>query len=317
MLLNKSQLSLVAILLGLTLGGSVPTKTEYAIKETPIQLTSKAHLEGAFFFDVATANLGLAESNFSFDDFSLVAPAFADVTAPQAPPELSDTLTDFRTKEQLTEQIYIEGKVDAQNSLQVPTAASDLNAKVMRLSALYQAQYEIAVPRYGASVVRFYDLEGTPVEILDITLDKSGYIAERTAATYELLLRQFQGAEETLLRVRFKRHRTPAILKLRPMVLVNQQQPVRTLITCLTLNFNAEQRRDKFEAYKFQQDVVMTNAQIPSMPSTTPDFSKVDQHKLEQALVQGSMVILPLTVSEQVDSQEILDKLAEPISEDR
>ena len=67
--------------------------------------------------------------------------ALADVTAPQAPPELSDTLTDFRTKEQLSEQVYIEGRSDPQNSLNVPTIPGDLEAKVMRLSATYLPQY--------------------------------------------------------------------------------------------------------------------------------------------------------------------------------
>lgn len=294
-------------------------------------------------------------------------PSWADVTAPQAPPELSDTLIDFRTKEQLTEQIYIEGKVDEQNSLQVPTVTSDLKAKVMRLSNMYQSHYEVSVPRYGMSVVRFYDLEGRPVEIAALSLDTSGYIAEKTAAPYELILRQFQGAETTLLRVRFKKYRTPALLTLKPMILVNQHQPVRTLITSLTLNYNTEQAPERVLPYRFKAVLpasqVADNSAEPveptelmpelasdmpgnipgnmtgNMPGSTPgEFSsdlsdsaeEVESAEgaepnnvaqppvklasrntfaLEQSLLQAALVIMPLTVSEQVDSQEVMDKL--------
>lgn len=272
------------------------------------------------------------------------APVLADVTAPQAPPELSDTLIDFRTKEQLTEQIYIEGKVDEQNSLQVPTVTSDLKAKVMRLSNMYQSQYEVAVPRYGMSVVRFYDLEGLPVEISSLSLDTSGYIAEKTAAPYELILRQFQGAETTLLRVSFKKYRTPALLTLKPMILVNQHQPVRTLITSLTLNYNNEHERERVLPYRFKAALPMapkseSSAEVlTEMPTDTsavgaalsldgaqgtlasPDSAESATHppvkqaanfELEQSLLQAALVIMPLNVSEQVDSQEVMDKFNE------
>lgn len=286
MLFNKAQVSLMGVLLGLTvIGGGVGHQPAMGLSEQS----------------------GLVGLNLS-----LTGTAWADVTAPQAPPELSDTLTDFRTKEQLTEQIYIEGKVDEQNSLQVPTAASDITSKVMRISALYQPQYEIAVPRYGVSVVRFYDEQGNHMEITDLKLDKLGYIAEKTAASYELLLRQFQGAEDNLLQVRFKKYRTPVLLKLRPLVVVNQHQPVRTLITSLTLNYNAEQNQPSFAPHRFTKPAPAVNAQIPNAPVAKPDFSQVNPQELEQFLVQGAMVVFPLTVSEQVDSQDLMDKLEWP-----
>lgn len=245
---------------------------------------------------------------------ALTSPAIADVIAPQAPPELSDTLTDFRTKEQLTEQLYIEGKVDEQNSLQVPTVSSDLKSLVMRLSGMYQAHYEIVVPRYGVSVVRFYDLEGSPVEIASLKLDQGGYIAEKTAVPYELILRQFQGAEDTLLKVNFKKYRVPAILKLRPVVLVNQQQPVRTLINVLTLNYNAESSRQKVYPYKFQASRVLPSQNASNAPIITKvDMSEQELNALEQNLLQSALVVMPLTVSEQVDAQEVLEKISEVV----
>ena len=115
--------------------------------------------------------------------------ALADVTAPQAPPELSDTLTDFRTKEQLSEQVYIEGRSDPQNSLNVPTIPGDLEAKVMRLSATYLPQYEVAVPRNGLSILRFYDLNGYPLEIVSTKVENQGFLAEVTASPSELMIR--------------------------------------------------------------------------------------------------------------------------------
>lgn len=235
--------------------------------------------------------------------------AMADVTAPQAPPELSDTLTDFRTKEQLTEQIYIEGRVDKQNSLQIPTAASDLKAKVLRMSAMYQTNYEIVVPRYGVSVVRFYDLEGYPMDIESVTLDRPGYIAEKTAVSYELILRQFQGAENNLLRVKFKRFNQPAILVLRPIVLVNQYQPVRTLITCLTINYNAEKNTMAFAPFRFHEPDV-TLAKPPVKTEAQRRALKADPKQLEQNLLHSAMVVMPLSINEQVDAQEIMDKLS-------
>lgn len=236
--------------------------------------------------------------------------AMADVTAPQAPPELSDTLTDFRTKEQLTEQIYIEGRVDKQNSLQIPTAASDLKAKVLRMSAMYQTNYEIVVPRYGVSVVRFYDLEGYPMNIESVSLDRPGYIAEKTAASYELILRQFQGAENNLLYVKFKRFNQPAILALRPIVLVNQYQPVRTLITCLTINYNAEKNPMAFAPFRFHEPYV-SPAMPPVITEAQRSALKADPKQLEQNLLHSAMVVMPLSIDEQVDAQEIMDKLSQ------
>lgn len=238
--------------------------------------------------------------------------AFAEVVAPQAPPELSDTLIDFRTKEQLTEKLYIEGKVDEQNSLHVPTVASDLKARVMRMSGMYQAHYEIAVPRYGVSVVRFYDLDGKPVDIRSVQLDRKGYIAEKTAAPYELTLRQLQGANTSLLQVKFKKYQALVVLKLRPMVLVNQQQPVRTLITSLTLNFKADNSHNVFAPYKLNNTQTTKDA-LAQKTKSKPEIVEYDAPiyaELEQNLLNGALVVLPLFVSEQVDAQEVIDKLS-------
>ena len=64
--------------------------------------------------DLPFAHQGSPKSFNEQGNLSLfLSPAYADVIAPQAPPELSDTLIDFRTKEQLSEKVYIEGKVES------------------------------------------------------------------------------------------------------------------------------------------------------------------------------------------------------------
>lgn len=222
---------------------------------------------------------------------SVSADVVADVVAPQAPPELSDTLTDFRTKEQLTEQVYIEGLAAPQNSIEVPTVPGDLESKVMRMSATYQAQYEVAVPRHGASILRFYDLNGYPMEIVSTKVENQGFIAEVTASPSELMIRQYQGAATTMMRVRLKGINRNFIFTLKPLVLFNQQASVRTLITSMTVNYYVENANYiKPEPYKFGQ---------PNPQAESLNFDSVDQKRLEQDLVRAAAIVMPLSKKEQ------------------
>lgn len=222
--------------------------------------------------------------------------ALADVTAPQAPPELSDTLTDFRTKEQLSEQVYIEGRSDPQNSLNVPTIPGDLEAKVMRLSATYLPQYEVAVPRNGISILRFYDLNGYPLEIVSTKVENQGFLAEVTASPSELMIRQFQGAATTLLLVRLKGIDKNFIFTLKPLVLTNQQSSVRTLLTAMTVNYYVEGTNYVApEPYQFGQ---------PNPQAQSLNFDSVNQGKLEQDLVSAAAIVMPLSRSEQQQAEQ-------------
>lgn len=222
--------------------------------------------------------------------------ALADVTAPQAPPELSDTLTDFRTKEQLSEQVYIEGRSDPQNSLNVPTIPGDLEAKVMRMSATYLPQYEVAVPRNGLSILRFYDLNGYPLEIVSTKVENQGFLAEVTASPSELMIRQFQGAATTLLLVRLKGIDKNFIFTLKPLVLTNQQSSVRTLLTAMTVNYYVEGTNYVApEPYQFGQ---------PNPQAQSLNFDSVNQGKLEQDLVSAAAIVMPLSRSEQQQAEQ-------------
>lgn len=222
--------------------------------------------------------------------------ALADVTAPQAPPELSDTLTDFRTKEQLSEQVYIEGRSDPQNSLNVPTIPGDLEAKVMRMSATYLPQYEVAVPRNGISILRFYDLNGYPLEIVSTKVENQGFLAEVTASPSELMIRQFQGAATTLLLVRLKGIDKNFIFTLKPLVLANQQSSVRTLLTAMTVNYYVEGTNYVApEPYQFGQ---------PNPQAQSLNFDSVNQGKLEQDLVSAAAIVMPLSSSEQQQAEQ-------------
>ncbi len=227
--------------------------------------------------------------------------AYGDVIAPAAPPELSDTLTDFRTKEQLLEHTYIEGKAAPQYSMEVPTVPGDLEARVMRLSATYQAEYEVAVPRHGIAVLRFYDLNGLPMEIVSTRLENQGFSAQVSAAPSELLIRQFQGASATGLQVRLKGINKNFIFMLKPLVLVNQQRSVRTLITAMTVNYYVE-GANYIEPipYKFGQ---------PNPQAQALNFDGVNQDQLEADLVKAAAVVLPLTKREQEAAQDVLFEL--------
>ena len=232
---------------------------------------------------------------------SLISSAHADVIAPQAPPELSDTLTDFRTKKQLSEKVYIEGKVDPQNTLNVPAVPGDIEAKVMRLSSLYQAQYEIGVPRHGVSIVRFYDLNGYPMDIVSIRLENQGFLAETTAAPSELMIRQFQGASTTLMQVRLKGINNNFIFTLKPLAIVNQQSTVRTLINTITVNYYVD-------GTNFIQPVPYKFGQ-PNPAAQPINYDAVNHEQLEQDMLKAMSIAMPLSKGERDSNKAQLQEL--------
>ena len=267
------------------------------------QLALAERASGGAFADSATVTVpaeyaGGSESVWrtALRSFSLMGVAHADVVAPQAPPELSDTLTDFRTKEQLTQQTYIAGRMELQNSLEVPTVPGDFEAKVMRMSASYLPHYEIAVPRNGVSIIRFYDLNGYPMEIVSTKLENQGFIAEVTAAPSELLIRQFQGAATSLLQVRLKGVRNSFVFALKPLYLVNQQNSVRTLLTSMTVNYYVEGTNYLAPTpYQFDQ---------PNPQAKVMNFEGVEPERLLQDLLQATAVVLPLNDIERTNNAQ-------------
>lgn len=240
---------------------------------------------------------GRDKGAFSF----FISSVHADVIAPQAPPELSDTLIDFRTKEQLSEKVYIEGKIDPQNSLSIPSVPGDVEAKVMRMSATYQAQYEIAVPRHGISIIRFYDLNGYPMDIVSTKLENQGFLAETTAAPSELNVRQFQGASTTLMQVRLKGINKSFIFTLKPLSIVNQQSSVRTLITSMTVNYYVD-------GTNFIQPIPYKFG-MPNPEAKTINYDAVNQDELEQSLLKATAIAIPLNKVEREISKKELKEL--------
>ena len=230
----------------------------------------------------------------------LLGTAHADVIAPQAPPELSDTLKDFRTKEQKSEKIYIEGRNDPQNSVEVPTVPGDAESKVMRMSATYQAQYEVAVPRHGVSIIRFYDLNGYPMDIVSSRVENQGFIAETTAAPSELMVRQFQGASATLLQVRLKGINQSFLFTLKPLTVINQQSSVRTLITSMTVNYYVDGNTFiQPEPYRFGK---------PNPAARAINYDKVSQDRLEVDMLEAVTASMPLNKDERDAGMRLIEE---------
>ena len=173
----------------------------------------------------------------------------ADIISPMAPPELSDTLKDFRTKEQLKEREIIEfgdatyQMVDIED---IPVVPGDNASGVLRLSGPYMANENITIPQYGSAIVRFYDMQGTPWDIVNIDLENQGYIAKVTAAPSELYIKQLQGASTTTMIVHLANLMQPLVFNLTPLSLVNSKKPIKTVLTSIKVNYinDKVQKRD-------------------------------------------------------------------------
>ena len=120
------------------------------------------------------------------------------ITLPAPPPELPETLTDFRTKEQVEEDSVVEGKLrndnfDDINAVAAPFVSGDEQLGILRFTMNYQADTKIGVPAYGLTVLRFYSSEGIPLEITDVKLESPGFVADVTASASELVIKQKAG----------------------------------------------------------------------------------------------------------------------------
>ena len=123
------------------------------------------------------------------------------------------------------------------------------------------------------------------------------------------MIRQFQGASATGLQVRLKGINKNFIFMLKPLVLVNQQSSVRTLITAMTVNYYVEgSNYIEPVPYKFGQ---------PNPQAQALNFDGVDQNKLEADLVKAAAIVLPMTKAEQDQAKAVLFELEQADAQKR
>lgn len=160
------------------------------------------------------------------------------ISLPAPPPELPETLTDFRTKEQVEEDSMVESYLRSDNFDDINTVASpfvsgDEQLGILRFTMNYQADTKIGVPAYGQTVLRFYSSEGIPLEITDIKLESPGFVADVTASASELVIKQKAGCSNTAMMVTIAQSSTPLIFNLSSVYLKNKSNPVSTILTSI------------------------------------------------------------------------------------
>ncbi|SFS34129.1 Putative outer membrane core complex of type IVb secretion [Succinivibrio dextrinosolvens] len=205
------------------------------------------------------------------------------ITMPAPPPELSDTLTKFRTKEQINESVNLSnGSSAVVEEIEVesaPFVPGDINAGIMRLSENYSPLMTIGVPAYGSSIVRFYDLNGIPWDIASVECENQGYLTEITASPSELLIKQNVGATTTKLKVSLSRYDYPLVFNLSPVRLERDGVAVSTLVNTVKI-------KSATNSYGY------VYPSIRQVPKPNPDakmvkFDSTDLQKIEVTLLDA------------------------------
>lgn len=206
------------------------------------------------------------------------------ITMPAPPPELSDTLTKFRTQAQLN-----ENKTEQNDALaplienveieSAPFVPGDDSAGILRLSSVYSSKAAIGVPNYGASIVRFYDLDGVPWDIASVDCENQGFVSEITASPSELLIKQNYGATSTNMVVKLSNYDTPLLFTLTPVKLDRQGIAINTIINTV-----------KVKSYTNANGYIYPK--IHEVPKANPSaeivrFDNVDSSKVENSLVEA------------------------------
>lgn len=160
------------------------------------------------------------------------------ITMPAPPPELPDTLTKFRTQEQINEGKTIENDTFGLMSENVeiesaPFVPGDVGSGIVRLAAIYSPDITIGVPDYGASIIRFYDLQGVSWEIGSVRCEAQGFLTEVTASPSELLVKQNVGATTTKMIVELTNYDTPLVFNLSPVKLQREGVAINTIINTI------------------------------------------------------------------------------------
>lgn len=210
--------------------------------------------------------------------------AVSAIRAPEAPPELPDTLKSFRTETQLREQEEIvdeDAPADAGfEKLEVssaPFVPGDDAAGVVRMSGEYVPAQVLGVPGRGALIVRFFDLEGIPWDIDSVRLENPGFSAEITASPSELLVKQGSGAATTSMAVNLRGYPEIMVFTLRPARLSRGGVPVTTMLQSVRVRSTLGDRHYvRPEELKFPE---------PNPAASTVKFADVDCGAVEDTLL--------------------------------
>ncbi len=204
------------------------------------------------------------------------------ITMPAPPPELSDTLTKFRTKEQINENVNLaNGNGAVAEDVEIdsaPFVPGDINAGIMRVAENYSPLMTVGVPSYGASIVRFYDLNGIPWDIAGVECENQGYHTEITASPSELLIKQNVGATTTKLKVNLTRYNSPLIFNLSPVKLEREGVAVSTVVNTIKI----KSATNSFGyVYPAMRKVPAPNPNAKSVKFDSTDLNKVEDTLLD------------------------------------
>lgn len=160
------------------------------------------------------------------------------ITMPAPPPELPDTLTSFRTKEQINESRRIENELVKEEAQEValeenPFVPGDDNSGIVRYASVYTPSMAIGIPEYGLSIVRFYDLNSVPWDINSVRTENQGFYAEVSASPSELIIKQTSGATGTIMVVTLNNYPNPLVFSLNPVRLEREGVKVNTVINAV------------------------------------------------------------------------------------
>lgn len=206
-------------------------------------------------------------------------PAAAVINLPAPPPELSDTLKDFRTQEQLQEQrpaADARPELGEETELAEPPVPGDDSSGVMRLTRDYVPGQVIGVPVYGESILRIFDLQGIPWEITTLRVENQGFSAQTTASPSEILIKQTQGASSSTLAVNLNAYPSTLIFTLKPVVLNSGGVDVTTI-----LNFVRVRSALGTEGYIFPE---INKVPSPNPGATPTVFDEATFRSVEQTL---------------------------------
>lgn len=207
---------------------------------------------------------------------------YGAITMPEPPPELSDSLKDFRTKEQINLQRAQDstGLLYSVQNQELKVVSGDIESGVQRYDLKYRPLSIIIVPQFGQAIMRFYDVNGKPWDIRDFEFQNQGFVAQKSAIASELMIKQDLGASSSKLCVRLAQLQMPLVFNVRASKVVNEVNKL-VLTTISSVNL---------DVYKDLGEYVMPNiyqfAKVNPLASKI-DYSHVNQDELVKNLVDA------------------------------
>ena len=209
----------------------------------------------------------------------------AAIYAPEAPPELPESLKNFRTEAQLHELDEIKNQNSDDGDLEEleiqssPFIPGDDSSGVVRFSNVYVPKLVMGVPDRGMLIVRFFDANGNPWEIDKTELEQPGFSCEITASPSELMVKQQHGAAVTSMTVSMRNSNDLLVFTLRPARLVRGGVKINTLIENVKLKQSLEQIK-----YKRPESIDFA---VPNPKASTVSFKDTTTKTVEQRLLQA------------------------------